>query len=344
MQACAVAATLLVPAACGGVNDDSSRNGQASETQLTWYSSASEDYIRQMADVFEKSHPDIKVTTFSQTAASLLEHFKADAARGKPQADILQVSPAEMNPAIQADLIQKFTPSSAAALPKKYESMAPYAYPDRLLEHVVVYNTDNVSASDAKILNTWQGVVDARWKGRIVFPDPNLNGGWHNAFYMLWKKYGDAWVKKLNALDPVRQASNSPTAEAVVSGQKDIGLVIANYASTYIAKGAPIRVVFPSPTPTWAGEIALVKNAPHESAAKTFLNWWFTKEAQTEWGKIYQVAVPLPGVPYESALAKASWYEPPKSRLVLDTSDMFAHEKEFLSDWNEIFGGPPAAQ
>jgi ABC-type Fe3+ transport system substrate-binding protein len=75
--------------------------------------------------------------------------------------------------------------------------------------------------------------------------------------------------------------------DAVGRGQYAIALAaIIQRALPLRAEGAPLRFVSPKEGYylVQAG-IAFVRSAPHPNAAKLFLNWFYTKEGQTVFGK-----------------------------------------------------------
>lgn len=309
-----------------------------SEGELLIYSSTPASYAEALAAAFNKRFPEVEMKTFSATAAPLLERYMADAARGSIQADLVQTSDKGIQRIIEEGLALAYEPSTTATIPEDRRTLTPYAWPDRFIEHVAVYNIDLVSEDEAKHLESWDGVVDPRWKGRIAIADPNLVGGWYNGFYMLYKIKGAEWFEKLAALEPTIYNSNIPAVESVVSGQHAIALTIDSFASSYFKKGAPIRTKWPEPTPIWSGYITVSKDAPHPQAAKLFMEWFFTEEGMNTWAEIYQVTVARPGIPEKRAFADADWFTGAKSHYVLNPKNLAAEGAEALAAWNKAFG------
>ena len=303
------------------------------------YTASPASYIEALAKVFNARFPGVRMRTYSATAAPLLERFMADSKRGAVQADLVQTSDDMMQRLLAEKLIEPYDPASAAVIPPEYRALSPYALPDRLIENVVIYNVDMVTEEEIKLLQSWDGVVDPRFKGRIAVADPNVVGGWYNGFYMLWKSKGPEWFTKLAAVKPTIYSSNIPGVESVISGQHAVGLTIDPYASSYFANKAPIQTAWPEPTPIWFGYVALAKGAPHSNAAKLFLEWFFSEEGMLTWAKIYQCAVPRPGISDVRAFAHEPWFTGARQRFVLKPADLAKEGKLALADWNKAMKG-----
>ena len=308
------------------------------EGEFFVYTTVPASYIEKLAVVFNAKFPGVRMRTFSATAAPLQERYLADIGRGAVQADVLQSSDAFITKIVAQGVVAEYTPAGAAAMPEALRGFAPFAWPIHLDEHVIAYNPDLVSPADAKLLESWDGAVDPRWKGKLAIADPNLVGGWYNGFYMLWKIKGPEWFAKLAALQPTIYNSNIPAVEAVVAGQHSFAMTIDPYPSDYFSKGAPIVTLWPSPTPVWAAYSLISKNAPHPNAARLFTEWLISPEGMGSWAEIYQVTVPLPGIADKRAFAKAPWFTGAKEKYVLNPRDLEREGKQALAAWNKAFG------
>jgi len=153
----------------------------------------------------------------------------------------------------------------------------------------VTINTDMVKESEVKGL---KDLLDPRWKGKLLLPDVRVMG---DAFWPMTAarlSMGDDVVKKLFVdQEPVLSRDNRQVAEFMVRGRYPIALgvnpqILATYQKQGLAKNlkllhfAEMATMSSSSSTIW-----LVNRAPHPNAAKVFINWLLTRDAQVTWAK-----------------------------------------------------------
>lgn len=116
-------------------------------------------------------------------------------------------------------------------------------------------------------------LVDAKWRGKIASSYPHDDDAVLYLYSLYAQTYGWDWVAGLAAQD-VRFArgSNSP-GEAVMAGQKAIG--IGGAGSLTAPASAPVRFVVADGHPfmAWGQRAAILNQAKNPTAAKLYLNW-----------------------------------------------------------------------
>jgi iron(III) transport system substrate-binding protein len=145
-----------------------------------------------------------------------------------------------------------------------------------------LYNTDQVKKADAPA--TYEGLAEAKWKGKIVMANPATHAstiGWLVALKEQVFKSEAKWrefLKGLAANQPMFVESFGPTPAPIASGERLIGISMPKYIVT--KSPAPLDWG-PRSGPLFgtARSIALTKNAPHPKAAKVFMDYWLGKEA-----------------------------------------------------------------
>jgi len=177
-----------------------------------------------------------------------------------------------------------------------YESPVAANYPDwsRDPDHMIqifgieyvaiIYNTNLVKPAD--VPTSYMDLTDPKWRGKIVMPDPTVHATtiqWlvglkdHNVFGS-----EEAWwrfVEGLAANKPMFVASFGPTPGPIASGEVALGISMPKYIVTMAP--APLdwaRVKEPLfGTPR---AIALAANAAEPNAARLFIDFWLSREAQ----------------------------------------------------------------
>ncbi len=134
---------------------------------------------------------------------------------------------------------------------------------------------------------TVKDAVDPQWTGKISMADPR-GGATLNTASVLLKVYGEDYLRKL-IVDQKPAITKDPRQqiEWLASGRYPItfGLPTASLVE-YGASGANTAdFVKMEGAPTWTqgvGGITLISKAPHPNAAKVFINWMLTQQAQAE--------------------------------------------------------------
>jgi iron(III) transport system substrate-binding protein len=136
-------------------------------------------------------------------------------------------------------------------------------------------------------------LIDPRWKGRITMDDPTTTGAGARQFAVLLDAYGEDFGRRLlKDQEPVFTRERRQFIEWMVRGRYPIGIgaVTGGDLAIFLEQGlgrnietlAPPELVMLSPGP---GTMSLVNRAPHPNAARVFINWVLSREAQELWGK-----------------------------------------------------------
>lgn len=151
-------------------------------------------------------------------------------------------------------------------------------YPGR----AIAINTNLVKPAEVK---SWRDLLDPKWKGKLVLNDPTTGGAGQLSMVAMDLIMGWDYVKELAKAEPMIMSDQRQQLDWLAHGK--ISILIAPKPDTFaefLKLGAPVAIVEPAEG-TWlscgVGAIALFNNAPHPNAARVFLNWLLTKEAQT---------------------------------------------------------------
>jgi iron(III) transport system substrate-binding protein len=148
----------------------------------------------------------------------------------------------------------------------------------------IAYNPRLVPADQAP--KNWLDAVDPRWKDSITSKG-STSGMQHMTWYLLRQLYGEDYWKKFAALNPKGFDSYVQQYSRTIDGQEKI-IHTAQYSGYLLAKakGAPIEFVYPPD-----GLIAVpegwgaILEAPHQEAAKLFLDWFIGLPGQNAYGQ-----------------------------------------------------------
>ena len=152
----------------------------------------------------------------------------------------------------------------------------------RLRYWCMTYNTDKVKKED--LPKTWDDLLtDTKlYNGHLgIVNRPN------DFMIMLWGAKGPAWSnnfmdKLFDVVKPqFRKEGSDSVTGLVAAGEIDVGMPLASYRTwQYYKKGAPVSWHCPEPVPLSFSAMVVINKSPHINAAKLYVNWFLSKEAQ----------------------------------------------------------------
>ena len=153
----------------------------------------------------------------------------------------------------------------------------------------VTINTDLVSEDQVKGLND---MLNPKWKGKLLLPDVRVMG---DAFWPMTSarlNLGDDIIKRLYVdQEPALSRDSRQIAEFMVRGRYPIALGVNPLLLSQFQRqglGKTLKLLrFPEldTFSSGANTVWLVNRAPHPNAAKVFINWLLTRDAQVVWAK-----------------------------------------------------------
>ena len=210
------------------------------------------------------------------------------AAKAAPEFDVWQGGPADgYGAAAKQDLLEKYVPENAAKIPAKYKDPEGY--------WAGIYVGALGFCSNQKVLNqlgvevpkSWEDLLNPKLKSQVSTAHPSTSG---TAFTTLWTQVtlrggddaGLAWMKKMHS--NVLQYTKSGTAPGQMAGRGEVavGIVFSHDCVLYKERGMTDLVVsFPSEgTGYEIGGVAVIKGSKNAEAAKKYVNWALSAEAQ----------------------------------------------------------------
>ena len=153
----------------------------------------------------------------------------------------------------------------------------------------VTINIDQVKEDEIRGL---KDLLDPRWKGKLLFPDVRVMGDTFWPMTAARLNMGDDIIKKLFVdQEPVLSRDNRQVAEFMVRGRYPIAMgvnpqLLATFQRQGLGKNLKL-IHLPEMSTISSGShtLWLVNRAPHPSAAKVFVTWLLTKDAQVVWAR-----------------------------------------------------------
>ncbi len=256
-------------------------------TPVTVYSPHGRDLLKLVEETFEAANPGIDVRCLDMGSQEVYERVRSEAAN--PQCDVWFGGPATILARGARDgLLQPFRPEWAEAVP------AASRHPENLYfglyrtPPILVYNQDRVAEEDAPA--DWDDLLDERWQGQVLIRDPVASGTMRTIFGMILARSvaesgetagGFEWLGRLDA--QTKEYVHSPALLHQKMVRQE-GLVTMWELTDILfqrLRGAPLGYRFPtSGSPVIDDSIGLVKGSRQPQAARAFIEWVGSREAQ----------------------------------------------------------------
>jgi iron(III) transport system substrate-binding protein len=148
----------------------------------------------------------------------------------------------------------------------------------RNLTSGIAYNKNSIAPED--VPHTWKDLLNPKFKGKIAYMSPSLDGMPQYTVKMLVDIYGWDYYKQLAKLKPHMVESDGNAITMVISGEQPVAGTIAAYNALNASySGQPVGVVFPEEgVPVSIAPVAVLKNGPHPNAAEVFYQFLASKE------------------------------------------------------------------
>lgn len=226
---------------------------------------------------FEKKY-GIPVELLDVRASELRERVRTEQAAGRFLGDVIQNGAATM---IRSRRDGELQPHGEIVNAKRLSPQQPATdvlVPSYILAYGILVNTMHVKPADEP--KNWKDLLDPRWKGKIQSDDMRVLGGGQVMFSVLEDVFGRDYHEKLAAQQPVFSRDVGNDERRVARGEYPMRIPQL-FSNTTVLKGLPVKLVIPQEgVPYIRFDMALLRNAPHPSAARLFINHYLSDEVQ----------------------------------------------------------------
>ena len=249
----------------------------AQDKTVVLYTSLAPSESGPLGQAFEKK-TGIKVEIWRALSEKVVQRALTEHQAKRYAVDVIETNGPEMEMLAREKLfIELKSPHLAdippAAIPKHRQWI-----PDRVNFFVVAYNTNKVQRGD--LPKTYEGFLDARWKGRIGIEATDAE--WMASLVKKWgEKQGMDYFRRLAEMKPDVRKGHVLLAELIAAGEIPVGLTVYNAnAESLKRRGAPIDWVPVQPVVARAQGIGIARNAPNAKAAAAFVDFVLSQEGQ----------------------------------------------------------------
>ena len=269
--------------------------------KLVVYTAAEADQLPAYTASFKAAHPEIELLWVRDSTGVITAKLLAE--RKASHADVVfALSAASMMQLDQKGLLAPYAPKDVERLKPRFRDPRnpPHWTGEALWSAVICVNTVEARKHNLPVPARWEDLTAPVYRGMIEMPNPASSGTGLLAVNAWLQIFGEA--KGWAYMDGLHQNiasythSGSKPCKDVARGEIPIGVSIDFRAAEAKTQGLPVEVVFPAEGGGWDMETtALVARTPHEQAAKAFVDWADSREAQHLYARNFAV-VADPGV------------------------------------------------
>lgn len=279
-SAAALVAALSVPALA---QDAALIEAAKKEGKLSYYTTRMVDAMNMFTRAFEAKY-GIKVEASRHTNEDLIVKIINENKAGRPSADVFDGS-SGITQLMEAGLVMPYKAKEAEAYAPEFKDPDGNWTAINIYVAGLAYNTDLVKEAD--VPKKVDDLLDPKWHGRkITYTMQYTVSGINGFFGGLEKERGTEkakeFITQLHKNGAVAQnATPGSVLDTVGSGQYPICIGCnSNGVQILTKKGAPVAMTRVQPIVTFVSALGISKNSQSPNAAKLFVEFLLSKEAQ----------------------------------------------------------------
>jgi iron(III) transport system substrate-binding protein len=250
------------------------------EGNLVFYGTMELSLSQKLAGIFQQKYPFIKVNVIRLGSERLAERVAMEGQAKGAQADVIYESEMDFYGLLKKGLIDNYDSSERAAFRPQYKDDKGFWTICGETLNAIAYNTNLVKAAD--VPKSFADLLAPKWKGRILIDENESK--WMAGVISAWgeEKTLD-FLRKLAAQNLQAIGGHSQMQTLLAAGDAAIVAVSLVHGVELLKKrGAPVDWVAVDPLVTRQFALARLKGAPHPNAARLYIDFMLSKEAQQE--------------------------------------------------------------
>lgn len=247
-------------------------NAAKKEGSVVVYGSVEAGSIEVVQKILEGKY-GIKFEYWRAASGQVTDRVLTEARAGKPLFDVVLTNRSPMVIMKKEGVFSRYLSSSYESFPAASRDLDGVLSPPYLVMVVsILYNTRLVKPEDAP--RSLTDLLDPKWKGKIVMPDPTLHITTAVWVSNLDKVMGAQWQSFVERLAGQVGLVESflPVVQKVIAGEFPLGITYVKYVRTFGEEGAPLDYVRLNPVLAVAHHAAMGAKATHPNAARLFVD------------------------------------------------------------------------
>ena len=244
---------------------------------MTLYSTVTQATVESVVAAYQAANPGVTVDVFRGPTGEVAARIAAELREGGLRADLLWLTdPLSIESYARDGLLASDVPAGAEAIDPADQTATSWG--TRLLNMVLVTGVDlDPAPAD------WSDLTGPDLTDAVALPDPAFAG---SAFGLLGyfadaPSYGMAFYRQLKDNGAVIVKSPDEVTTGVAEGRFKAGVTLDFSARSAVAKGSPVRLVWPaSGAVTMYSPIAAVAASDNAATARSFIEYVLSPDGQ----------------------------------------------------------------
>ena len=302
--------------------------------RLMVYTSQPSGQIAKVVEAFNKAHPKVQVVLYRSGTTEVMNRLQAEFTAGRPQADVVLVADAVATTQLKNDgRLLTYAKAPTDKVPSALIDPDKTFFGTKLITTGIVINTKLVTSPP----RSWNDLLAPAVASKTIMAHPLYSGAAviHVGTFAQHKDFGWPYFERLAQGGAIAAKGNGAVIEAVARGEKAYGVIIEYMAFNAQWKGSPVSFVFPQEGVTAITQpVAILKTAKNVEAARAFVDWQLSEEAQHQsvsqgYFPIFDGVAPPKGYPTVPSLNIMSG----------DLRDILLKDEENKKRFTDLFGG-----
>jgi len=252
--------------------------GAKKEGKMVFYAGMTAEDSIQFINRFKEKYPFVDAQLVRISGNKMANRILSEA-RGKRYPDVVSVNGYVMEFLKSKGLLQKYLSPERKAYAKGFKDPDGFYTSFYRTTNVIAYNTKLVSPNEAP--KSYEDLLDPKWRGAKLGIVADDIIWFANMLKIMGREKGNKYMLKLSGQRPVLRQGHTLNTLLLAAGEFSITInVYGHRVEKLKAKGAPIEWVRTKGIVTHINPIAVGANAPHPNAAKLFVNFALSEEAQ----------------------------------------------------------------
>src|SRR3954468_9524255 len=297
---------------------------RAQDKTVVLYTSLAPTESGPLGKAFEKK-TGIKVEIWRALSEKVVQRALTEQQAKRYSVDVVETNGPEMEMLAREKVFAEIKSQYLSDLPPAAIPKHRLWVPDRVNFFVVAFNTKKVNREDLPL--SYQGFLDARWKGRIGLEATDAE--WMATLVKKWgDKAGMAYFQRLSEMKPDVRKGHVLFAELIAAGEIPVGLTAYNAnAESLKRRGAPIDWVPVQPVVARPQGIGIARNAPHPEAAVAFVDFVLSPEGQELLNSMGRVPVST----------KVGTHMNQFDYTLVDSATVLDEQDKWQKEWDRLF-------
>jgi iron(III) transport system substrate-binding protein len=248
------------------------------EGQVVFYASMEAPSAQKLTAAFERRHPYIKVESVRIGSERMATRLIAEAQARKVRADVVHQSAFDFYGVLQKALFESYLSPERAGFPAEYRDEKGLWVMASATLNVIAYNRKMVGAAD--VPRSFWDLAGGKWKNQLLMDDNESK--WMAGMMQYHGEAKTVELLKLLAAQDIQFRTGHSTIQTLLAAGERAAVVVAfaNGVDRLKKEGAPIDWIAADPVIGLTFGTAVVKDAPHPSAARLFNDFLLSREGQ----------------------------------------------------------------